>query len=70
MSEKHRMEAHDSLIMGHPAIVEMQGKMGSNGFLDTNGSSGLNIHRWLCHNAYDGMIRCDIIQSEADNLGL
>ena len=33
MDEKHRMVAHESLIMGHSTIVEMQGAMGNSGFL-------------------------------------
>lgn len=35
LSEKHRMMAVETLHMGHSTIVEMQGAMGPDGFLDS-----------------------------------
>ena len=34
LDDKHRLQNHDNLIMGHSAIVEMQAAMGDKGFLD------------------------------------
>lgn len=32
-TEKHVLQSFDSIMMAHPAVVSMQGSLGSSGFL-------------------------------------